>query len=105
MIPVVMFIILLLFIFMLYISLPKKIEGFTQGYDAPISGCIKQCELELLRRNPYYVQLQEGGRMTQNYCRMICASEYNSQSSKSCMTGSQNGDTLRYSIRRNRCKK
>jgi len=69
----------LVFILMLIVvscTCGKK-ENFTQGYDYLISGCIKKCELDLLRKNPFFVQLQEGGRMTQNYCRMMCASEYN----------------------------
>lgn len=66
------------------IVLTNKKESFTQGYDAPIAGCIKQCELYLLQRNPHFVQLQEGGRMTQNYCRMMCASEYNKDNKDGC---------------------
>ena len=73
-------------------SIVHKRENFTQGYDYLISGCIKKCELDLLRKNPYFVQLQEGGRMTQNYCRMMCASEYNKHNPP---TGFPNGGACR----------
>lgn len=55
---------------------PRK-EKFTQGYNYLISGCIQKCELERLHRDPYFVQLQEGGYMTKSYCEQLCATEYN----------------------------
>ncbi len=73
--------IILLVVLYIYMSMSRR-EHFTQGYDYLISGCIKKCELELLRQNPYFTQLQEGGRMTQNYCRMVCATEYNKNNPK-----------------------
>ncbi len=66
-----------------YLTRSRK-EYFVKGYDYLIDGCIKKCELDLLRKNPFFVQLQEGGRFTQNYCRQICASEYNKGTPNRC---------------------
>lgn len=52
-------------------------ESFAQGYDYVVAGCVKQCELDYLRRNPFFVQLQDGGIVTQNHCRKLCLAEYN----------------------------
>lgn len=82
----------------------KKKEHFTQGYDYKVDGCIKQCELDLLRRNPYFTQLQQGGYMTQNYCRLICASQYNQQRNDDFSKKYPNKYLLnKYSRRRNPC--
>jgi len=48
-----------------------------QGYDYLVSSCVQKCEVDLLRKNPFYVQLQEGGYKAQNYCRDVCSLEYN----------------------------
>lgn len=61
----------------LYFAIVSKKETFTNGSDAPIARCIQKCEMSMLQKNPYFVHLQEGRRMTNSYCRQMCAAEYN----------------------------
>lgn len=69
--------ILLIILFALYLVCLSKAEGFTQGYNYLISGCIQKCELERLHNNPFYQTFEDGGYMTKAYCEQLCTSEYN----------------------------
>jgi hypothetical protein len=57
-------------------TLLNKTEGFVKGYDALYDGCIQKCEMDLLRRNPYFVQLQEGWEQINKYCIAECGKAY-----------------------------
>ena len=70
---------ILIALYLLVWKVSKK-EGFVQGYDYPISGCIQKCEMDLLRNNPYYVPLQEGWLNANKICRELCVAEYNRSS-------------------------
>lgn len=59
-------------------------ENFVQGYDHLIAGCIKKCESDILRRDPFFVQLQEGGRFAQNFCQQACATKFNRGNCDGC---------------------
>jgi len=74
MLMIILFIILFVVVAIIFCS---KKERFTQGYNYVISECIRKCELDHLRKDPFYVPLQEGGYMTQSYCEQVCAAEYN----------------------------